>query len=241
MAQPATGPAESPGKDPSKTLADPAVHPVDEKLPRAARPRRAPAHRRHVRGRRHPSAHHRPGRRPDTAGMTRLIAASLLIAGLATILQTIGLGPSPETASLRQRRLLRRDRADARHRRDQRTGTPTPRDLRGGARRRSVLPGRRPLLRPAAALSSRRSSPGWSSPSSASPSCPCPSPGRRRRRHRRRLRCHEVPGAGRLHPRRHPARPAFRARLPQSKSPCWWACSSAHWPRSRSDSPTSPR
>ncbi|GGW13782.1 nucleobase:cation symporter-2 family protein [Streptomyces globisporus] len=94
MAQPATGPAESPGKDPSKTLAAPAVHPVDEKLPPA---RLVPAALQHI------AAMYAGVVTPpliigqavglDTAGMTRLIAAGLLIAGLATILQTIGLGP----------------------------------------------------------------------------------------------------------------------------------------------------
>ncbi|MFI5653834.1 nucleobase:cation symporter-2 family protein [Streptomyces anulatus] len=94
MAQPATGPAEGPGKAPSTTLADPAVHPVDEKLPPA---RLVPAALQHI------AAMYAGVVTPpliigqavglDTAGMTRLIAASLLIAGLATILQTIGLGP----------------------------------------------------------------------------------------------------------------------------------------------------
>ncbi|MFH9241060.1 nucleobase:cation symporter-2 family protein [Streptomyces anulatus] len=93
MAQPATGPAEGPGKDPSKTLADTAVHPVDEKLPPA---RLVPAALQHI------AAMYAGVVTPpliigqavglDTAGMTRLIAASLLIAGLATILQTVGLG-----------------------------------------------------------------------------------------------------------------------------------------------------
>ncbi|MFE1364322.1 nucleobase:cation symporter-2 family protein [Streptomyces anulatus] len=93
MAQPATGPAEGSGKDPSKTLADTAVHPVDEKLPPA---RLVPAALQHI------AAMYAGVVTPpliigqavglDTAGMTRLIAASLLIAGLATILQTVGLG-----------------------------------------------------------------------------------------------------------------------------------------------------
>ncbi|MFH8398021.1 nucleobase:cation symporter-2 family protein [Streptomyces anulatus] len=93
MAQPATGPAEGPGNDPSKTLADTAVHPVDEKLPPA---RLVPAALQHI------AAMYAGVVTPpliigqavglDTAGMTRLIAASLLIAGLATILQTIGIG-----------------------------------------------------------------------------------------------------------------------------------------------------
>lgn len=93
MAQPATGPAEGPGNDPSKTLVDTAVHPVDEKLPPA---RLVPAALQHI------AAMYAGVVTPpliigqavglDTAGMTRLIAASLLIAGLATILQTIGIG-----------------------------------------------------------------------------------------------------------------------------------------------------
>lgn len=93
MAQPATGPAEGPGNDPSNTLVDTAVHPVDEKLPPA---RLVPAALQHI------AAMYAGVVTPpliigqavglDTAGMTRLIAASLLIAGLATILQTVGLG-----------------------------------------------------------------------------------------------------------------------------------------------------
>jgi len=92
MAQPATGPAEGPCKAP-KTLAAQAVHPVDEKLPPA---RLVPAALQHI------AAMYAGVVTPpliigqavglDTAGMTRLIAASLLIAGLATTLQTVGLG-----------------------------------------------------------------------------------------------------------------------------------------------------
>ncbi|MFJ9639102.1 nucleobase:cation symporter-2 family protein [Streptomyces sp. NPDC101178] len=88
MAQPATGPAEAP-----KTLSGTAVHPCDEKLPPA---RLVPAALQHI------AAMYAGVVTPpliigqavglDTAGMTRLIAASLLIAGLATIVQTIGLG-----------------------------------------------------------------------------------------------------------------------------------------------------
>ncbi|MYW30103.1 nucleobase:cation symporter-2 family protein [Streptomyces sp. SID2119] len=88
MAQPATGPAEAP-----KPLIDTAVHPCDEKLPPA---RLVPAALQHI------AAMYAGVVTPpliigqavglDTAGMTRLIAASLLIAGLATIVQTIGIG-----------------------------------------------------------------------------------------------------------------------------------------------------
>ncbi|WP_433405358.1 nucleobase:cation symporter-2 family protein [Streptomyces sp. CA-146814] len=88
MAQPATGPAEAP-----KTLSGTAVHPCDEKLPPA---RLVPAALQHI------AAMYAGVVTPpliigqavglDTAGMTRLIAASLLIAGLATIVQTIGVG-----------------------------------------------------------------------------------------------------------------------------------------------------
>lgn len=88
MAQPATGPAEAP-----KTLSGTAVHPCDEKLPPA---RLVPAALQHI------AAMYAGVVTPpliigqavglDTAGMTRLIAASLLIAGLATIVQTIGIG-----------------------------------------------------------------------------------------------------------------------------------------------------
>ncbi len=93
MAQPATGPAEGPCKTSPTTAADTAVHPVDEKLPPA---RLVPAALQHI------AAMYAGVVTPpliigqavglDTAGMTRLIAASLLIAGLATILQTVGLG-----------------------------------------------------------------------------------------------------------------------------------------------------
>ncbi|MEV7315330.1 nucleobase:cation symporter-2 family protein [Streptomyces microflavus] len=88
MAQPATGPAEGP-----KSLIGTAVHPCDEKLPPS---RLVPAALQHI------AAMYAGVVTPpliigqavglDTAGMTRLIAASLLIAGLATIVQTIGLG-----------------------------------------------------------------------------------------------------------------------------------------------------
>jgi xanthine permease len=94
MAQPATRPAEGPGTTSPATAADTAVHPVDEKLPPA---RLVPAALQHI------AAMYAGVVTPpliigqavglDTAGMTRLIAAGLLIAGLATILQTIGLGP----------------------------------------------------------------------------------------------------------------------------------------------------
>ncbi|MER7697869.1 nucleobase:cation symporter-2 family protein [Streptomyces sp. NPDC096095] len=93
MAQPATGSAEAPGKTAPASSADTAVHPVDEKLPPA---RLVPAALQHI------AAMYAGVVTPpliigqavglDTAGMTRLIAASLLIAGLATILQTVGLG-----------------------------------------------------------------------------------------------------------------------------------------------------
>ncbi|WP_405469047.1 nucleobase:cation symporter-2 family protein [Streptomyces anulatus] len=93
MAQPATGPAEGPCTTSPTTAADTAVHPVDEKLPPA---RLVPAALQHI------AAMYAGVVTPpliigqavglDTAGMTRLIAASLLIAGLATILQTIGIG-----------------------------------------------------------------------------------------------------------------------------------------------------
>lgn len=88
MAQPATGPAEAP-----KPFTGTAVHPCDEKLPPV---RLVPAALQHI------AAMYAGVVTPpliigqavglDTAGMTRLIAASLLIAGLATIVQTIGLG-----------------------------------------------------------------------------------------------------------------------------------------------------
>ncbi|MFD9428142.1 MULTISPECIES: nucleobase:cation symporter-2 family protein [unclassified Streptomyces] len=92
MAQPATGPAEGPCSAPP-TAAGKAVHPVDEKLPPS---RLVPAALQHI------AAMYAGVVTPpliigqavglDPAGMTRLIAASLLIAGLATILQTLGIG-----------------------------------------------------------------------------------------------------------------------------------------------------
>ncbi|MFE9116107.1 nucleobase:cation symporter-2 family protein [Streptomyces sp. NPDC007172] len=90
MAQPAMGPAPADG--PCPTPPEGAVHPVDEKLPAA---RLVPAALQHI------AAMYAGVVTPpliigqavglDTAGQTRLIAASLLIAGLATVLQTIGL------------------------------------------------------------------------------------------------------------------------------------------------------
>lgn len=89
MAQPASGPAaEGPcSTPPEKTT----CHPVDEKLPF---PRLVPAALRHI------AALYAGVVTPPliigravglaAAGTTRLIAASLLIAGLATILQTLG-------------------------------------------------------------------------------------------------------------------------------------------------------
>ncbi|MEU8674560.1 nucleobase:cation symporter-2 family protein [Streptomyces sp. NPDC048560] len=89
MAQPATGPAEGPCSAPPES----SVHPVDEKLPAS---RLLPAALQHI------AAMYAGVVTPpliigqavglDTAGMTRLIAASLLIAGLATLLQTLGAG-----------------------------------------------------------------------------------------------------------------------------------------------------
>ncbi|MEV7955875.1 nucleobase:cation symporter-2 family protein [Streptomyces sp. NPDC087532] len=91
MAQPALGPAEAEG--PCPTPPGTSVHPVDEKL----RPSRlVPAALQHI------AAMYAGVVTPPliigqavglgTAGMTRLIAASLLIAGCATILQTLGIG-----------------------------------------------------------------------------------------------------------------------------------------------------
>ncbi|MEV4945509.1 nucleobase:cation symporter-2 family protein [Streptomyces sp. NPDC053755] len=99
MAQPASGPvsAEGPCSTPPDdvTTAVPpaAVHPVDEKLSAS---RLVPAALQHI------AAMYAGVVTPpliigqavvlDAAGMTRLIAASLLIAGCATILQTVGFG-----------------------------------------------------------------------------------------------------------------------------------------------------
>ncbi|MET9422205.1 nucleobase:cation symporter-2 family protein [Streptomyces sp. NPDC006540] len=87
MAQPATEPAQA-AQGPGTA---PPVHPVDEKLPLA---RLVPAALQHI------AAMYAGVVTPpliigqavglDAAGMTRLIAASLLIAGLATLLQTLG-------------------------------------------------------------------------------------------------------------------------------------------------------
>ncbi|MEU1231107.1 nucleobase:cation symporter-2 family protein [Streptomyces sp. NPDC005828] len=95
MAQPAKGPApaEGPCSTPSTTSAPAECHPVDERLPAS---RLVPAALQHI------AAMYAGVVTPpliigqavglDAAGMTRLIAASLLIAGCATILQTLGLG-----------------------------------------------------------------------------------------------------------------------------------------------------
>ncbi|MFI6054999.1 nucleobase:cation symporter-2 family protein [Streptomyces violascens] len=89
MAQPAMGPAAADG--PCTTPPEGVVHPVDEKLPAA---RLVPAALQHI------AAMYAGVVTPpliigqavglDTAGQTRLIAAGLLIAGLATVLQTLG-------------------------------------------------------------------------------------------------------------------------------------------------------
>src|ERR1043165_797010 len=89
MAQPASGPAEAEG--PCSTPPVRAVHPVDEKLSPS---RLLPAALQHI------AAMYAGVVTPpliigqavglDTAGRTRLIAASLLIAGVATLLQTLG-------------------------------------------------------------------------------------------------------------------------------------------------------
>ncbi|MGZ2355793.1 purine permease [Streptomyces sp. 372A] len=91
MAQPASGPAEAEG--PCSTPPERAVHPVDEKLTPS---RLLPAALQHI------AAMYAGVVTPpliigqavglDAAGMTRLIAASLLIAGCATLLQTLGIG-----------------------------------------------------------------------------------------------------------------------------------------------------
>ncbi|WP_405477252.1 nucleobase:cation symporter-2 family protein [Streptomyces sp. NBC_00009] len=88
MATPAKGPAEGPC---STSPAGPEVHPVDEKLHPS---RLVPAALQHI------AAMYAGVVTPpliigqavhlDTAGQTRLIAASLLIAGVATLLQTLG-------------------------------------------------------------------------------------------------------------------------------------------------------
>ncbi|MBK3591819.1 MULTISPECIES: nucleobase:cation symporter-2 family protein [Streptomyces] len=92
MAQPATGPAQGPCTAPP-SAAGTAVHPVDERLPPA---RLLPAALQHI------AAMYAGVVTPpliigqavglDAAGMTRLIAAGLLIAGCATLLQTLGAG-----------------------------------------------------------------------------------------------------------------------------------------------------
>ncbi|MGW6137784.1 nucleobase:cation symporter-2 family protein [Streptomyces sp. NPDC055144] len=88
MATPANGPAEGPCSTPPAGLE---VHPVDEKLPPS---RLVPAALQHI------AAMYAGVVTPPliigqavhlgTAGQTRLIAASLLIAGVATLLQTLG-------------------------------------------------------------------------------------------------------------------------------------------------------
>ncbi|WP_329569168.1 nucleobase:cation symporter-2 family protein [Streptomyces sp. NBC_01361] len=92
MATPAKGPAEGPCSTPSENTASrSAVHPVDEKLHPS---RLVPAALQHIAamyaGVVTPPLIIGQAVRLDTAGQTRLIAASLLIAGVATLLQTLG-------------------------------------------------------------------------------------------------------------------------------------------------------
>ncbi|WP_326768701.1 hypothetical protein OG978_32930 [Streptomyces sp. NBC_01591] len=88
MATPAKGPAEGPCSTPPE---GPEVHPVDQKLHPS---RLAPAALQHIAamyaGVVTPPLIIGQAVRLDTAGQTRLIAASLLIAGVATLLQTLG-------------------------------------------------------------------------------------------------------------------------------------------------------
>ncbi|MFF1732729.1 nucleobase:cation symporter-2 family protein [Streptomyces sp. NPDC058247] len=88
MATPAKGSAEGPCSTPP---AGPEVHPVDEKLHPS---RLVPAALQHIAamyaGVVTPPLIIGQAVRLDTAGQTRLIAASLLIAGVATLLQTLG-------------------------------------------------------------------------------------------------------------------------------------------------------
>ncbi|WP_329056938.1 purine permease [Streptomyces sp. NBC_00117] len=88
MATPAKRPAEGPCSTPP---AGPEVHPVDEKLHPS---RLVPAALQHIAamyaGVVTPPLIIGQAVRLDTAGQTRLIAASLLIAGVATLLQTLG-------------------------------------------------------------------------------------------------------------------------------------------------------
>ncbi|NBE55488.1 nucleobase:cation symporter-2 family protein [Streptomyces boluensis] len=93
MAQPATGPVKGPSSTPSETgsTSTPGCHPVDEKLHPT---RLVPAALQHI------AAMYAGVVTPpliigqavglDTAAQTRLIAAGLLIAGLTTVLQTLG-------------------------------------------------------------------------------------------------------------------------------------------------------
>ncbi|MBO1331316.1 nucleobase:cation symporter-2 family protein [Streptomyces sp. VRA16 Mangrove soil] len=93
MATPAKGPAEGPCSTPlpDRTLPVTTVHPVDEKLHVS---RLVPAALQHIAamyaGVVTPPLIIGQAVRLDTAGQTRLIAASLLIAGVATLLQTLG-------------------------------------------------------------------------------------------------------------------------------------------------------
>ncbi|MYW66689.1 purine permease [Streptomyces sp. SID8379] len=93
MATPAKGPAEGPCSTPlpDGTIPVTKVHPVDEKLHVS---RLVPAALQHIAamyaGVVTPPLIIGQAVRLDTAGQTRLIAASLLIAGVATLLQTLG-------------------------------------------------------------------------------------------------------------------------------------------------------
>ncbi|CAM5382058.1 hypothetical protein SGLAM104S_08128 [Streptomyces glaucescens] len=191
-----------------------------EDPPLAARPRRAPAHRRHVRGRCHSSAHHRPGLRTRHRGphpADRRVAAHRGHRDPHPDHRRQGLRRQP--AALRQRRLLGRHRPDPRHRRDQRPRSPTPRRLRRGDGRRCVLPGGRTVLRAAAALLPAPGHRRGDHPDRCHADARAGGLGAGRRRDRGRLRRHEVPRARRIHPRRHPPRAALRPRLPQAGRP----------------------
>ena len=219
MAQPAMGPAPADG--PCPTPPEGAVHPVDEKLPAS---RLVPAALQHI------AAMYAGVVTPpliigqavglDTAGQTRLIAASLLIAGLATVLQTLGIANfagnrlpfvnAASSAGIAPMLAIAETSAK---------GHQLPAIYGAVMVAGSLLPPGRPLLRPAAALLPAAGDRCRDHAHRRHADARARLLGPGRRQERRRLRVHEEPGARRLHARRDPALPALRPRLPASSRP----------------------
>lgn len=206
---------------PPPSAAGTAVHPVDEKLPPS---RLVPAALQHI------AAMYAGVVTPpliigqavglDAAGMTRLIAASLLIAGLATLLQTLGAGRfagnrlpfvnAASSAGIAPMLAIAETSAPG-HQLPAIYGAV----LVAGVFCLAVGPFFGRLLRffpplvtgvviTLIGVTLMPVPVGWAQGGDS---------------RRRRLRRHEVPGPGRLHPRRHPAHPALRTRLRQADRP----------------------